>query len=69
MSMHQIKQISEDFIVKEISKVNANSSGQYSYFLLKKNGYSTVAALEVLSKKLKIPLKNFVTTKNHTRIA
>ena len=57
--MHQIKQISEDFIVKEISKVNANSSGQYSYFLLKKNGYSTVAALEVLSKKLKIPLKNF----------
>ncbi len=57
--MHKIKQIPEDFVVKEISKVNADANGQYSYFLLKKNGHSTVAALEILSKKLKIPLKSF----------
>lgn len=57
--MHQIKAIPEDFIVKEISKVNTGDSGQYAYFLLKKTDYSTVRALEVLSEKLKIPLKNF----------
>ena len=57
--MHQIKASSEDFVVKEISKANAYSNGQYAYFLLKKTNYSTVRALEVLSEKLKIPLKNF----------
>lgn len=57
--MHQIKAVPEDFIVKEVSKFNTGDNGQYAYFLLKKTDYSTVRALEVLSEKLKIPLKNF----------
>ena len=57
--MYQIKAVPEDFIVKEISKANTGDNGQYAYFLLKKTNYSTVRALEVLSEKLKIPLKNF----------
>ena len=57
--MYQIKQLPEDFIVKEINKVSTKNNGQYSYFLLKKTNYSTISALEVLSNKLKIPLKNF----------
>ena len=57
--MYKIKQLPEDFIVREISSVNAKENGFYAYFLLKKNNYSTVRALEVLSEKLSIPLKNF----------
>lgn len=57
--MHQIKAVPEDFIVKEISSVNAEENGFYAYFILKKIDYSTVKSLEILSEKLKIPLKNF----------
>ncbi len=56
--MHQIKQLPEDFIVKEISNINIKNNGKYAYFLLKKTNYSTLNALESLSKKIKIPLKN-----------
>ena len=56
--MYKIKNIPEDFIVKEISNIKPEANGQYSYFLLKKTNYSTVRALEVISKKLNIPLKN-----------
>jgi len=57
--MYKIKQLPEDFIVKEISNVNTEESGFYAYFILKKTNHSTVHALEVLSEKFKIPLKNF----------
>jgi len=56
--MYKIKIIPEDFIVKELSKVSAKENGQYAYFILKKTNYSTVRALEVVSQKLNIPLKN-----------
>jgi len=57
--MYIIKQLPEDFIVKEISRVDAENNGQYAYFILKKTNYSTVTALQVLSEKLRTPLKNF----------
>lgn len=57
--MHQIKQLPEDFIVKEISNVNIGGNGQYAYYILKKNNYTTIDALQILSKKFKIPLKYF----------
>lgn len=57
--MYKLKQLPEDFLVKEISKVNTKESGFYAYFNLKKTNYSTVKALEILSEKLRIPLKNF----------
>ena len=56
--MRQIKAFSEEFIVKEISNVNIEQNGQYAYFNLRKIDYSTVHALEILSGKFKIPLKN-----------
>src|SRR3989338_3914028 len=56
--MYQIKRIPEDFIVKEISNVKIHN-GQYAYFTLKKTSCATVGALEVLSQKFNIPLKNF----------
>lgn len=57
--MYQIKRLPQDFIVKEISKANSDGNGEYSYYTLKKISYSTVDALQTLSKKFRIPLKNF----------
>jgi len=67
--MYQIKRTPEDFIVKEISKFDTKENGQYAYFLLKKTNYSTVKALEVLSEKLNIPLKNIGFAGNKDRNA
>ena len=57
--MHQIKQLPEDFIVKEISNSKIQDNGQYAYYLLKKSNYMTIDALQILSGKFIIPLKNF----------
>ena len=45
--MHLIKQLPEDFTVKEISSIKSQNNGQYAYFILKKSCYAT-AALEFL---------------------
>ncbi len=56
--MYKIKQIPEDFIVKEISNVEFKGAGNYSYFLLKKTNYTTVRAIEHIAKALRIKPKN-----------
>lgn len=56
--MHQIKQYPADFIVKEISDINIKTNGEYAYYNLKKINYTTVDALQILSRIFKIPLKN-----------
>ena len=67
--MHKIKQLPEDFIVKEISEVDTGQAGFYAYFLLKKKNYSTMGALEVLSEKTNILLKNFGFAGNKDKVA
>ena len=57
--MYQLKQVPEDFIVKEISNVNSENNGQYACYILKKTNCTTIDALQTLSKKFKIPLKHF----------
>ena len=54
---YKIKQIPEDFIVKEIAKHELEDSGNYSYFVLKKKQYNTLDAIELLSKFFRVPLK------------
>ena len=56
--MHKIKQIPEDFIVKEISNVTLNTNGQYAYFILKKKNYNTLTAIETIANSLRISPKN-----------
>jgi len=56
--MYKIKQIPEDFIVKEILKLALDESGEYSYFLLKKKNLTTLGALQTISHELKIAAKN-----------
>lgn len=56
--MHQIKQLPEDFVVKETSNVEVKTEGKYLYFELKKKNWNTLDAVKEISKRLKIPIKN-----------
>ena len=67
--MYKIKQDLGDFVVKEVSRLEICHEGDYAYFLLEKTNYSTVVALEILSLKLKIPLKNFGFSGNKDKMA
>lgn len=68
--MYKIKQIPEDFIVREISKLNFDNKGSYSYYLLKKKNYTTIDAINLISKKLNIKPKyiNFAGTKDKVAV-
>lgn len=64
--MYQIKQIPDDFVVKELSELKFKEKGSYSYYLLKKIEYTTVAACNLVAEKLRIKPKyiNFAGTKD-----
>jgi len=68
--MYKIKQLPEDFIVKEITSTKPKDKGRFSYFLLKKKNYTTVKAVETIAEKLKIPSKkiSFAGTKDKNAI-
>ena len=55
--MYKIKQLAEDFSVKELMKLNLDQ-GNYAYFLLRKKDLTTLNALSLIAKKAKIDLKN-----------
>jgi len=55
--MYIIKQIPEDFVVKERIKLSFNEQGAYSYFLLKKRNYTTEKAVLLIAKRLRIKRK------------
>ena len=55
--MYKIKQIPEDFYVKELIKLNF-SPGNYTYFLLKKENLTTMQALELISNKSNVDIKD-----------
>lgn len=50
--MYIIKQVPEDFVVKEIPRYELNAEGEYSYFILKKKNYTTIGAVEKIAKRL-----------------
>jgi|TARA_B100001971_G_scaffold212905_1_gene244379 tRNA pseudouridine13 synthase len=56
--MQKIKQIPEDFIVREINDTELNETGQYSYFLLKKKNYNTLRAVQRIAENLRISEKS-----------
>ncbi len=57
--MYKVKQIPEDFYVKEIMDLDLSKKGEYAYFILKKRNWNTLDALKEVSRKLKIGLKRF----------
>ena len=56
--MYKIKQIPEDFLVKEINNLRLEGNGQYSYFVLKKKSYNTLRAIEKIANELRIDRKS-----------
>ena len=56
--MYKIKQIPEDFIVKEITDTELKDSGSYTYFILKKKNYTTERAVSAIAHYLKTDRKN-----------
>lgn len=57
--MYKIKQEPEDFIVKEISNIEVEDSGEYLYFLLKKKNYNTLNAVGSIANALHVPINRF----------
>ena len=55
--MYIIKQIPEDFVVKEITDVELKDKGEYTYFILKKRNYTTERAVSAIADYLKIDRK------------
>lgn len=49
--MYLLKQLPEDFIVKELIDLNLNPQGKYIYFKLTKKNFSTPSAISFLSNK------------------
>ena len=55
--MFKIKQIPEDFIVREISNINVKDSGKYLYYKLTKKNYNTIDVISKIAKRLRIKEK------------
>lgn len=56
--MYQLKQLPEDFIVKERSSISLEKEGRYLYFILKKKNLNTIDAIRELARKLRIREKD-----------
>jgi len=61
-----IKQIPEDFIVREKAELKFDPTGRFSYYILRKKGYSTQKAVEIISRIFRKKLKyiNFAGNKD-----
>lgn len=68
--MHQIKQIPEDFFVKELNNLKFDNTGKFSYYLLKKKNYNTLDAIRKACEYWNIDEKytNFAGTKDKVAI-
>jgi len=55
--MYTLKQIPEDFVVKEISNVQIENNGRFLYFKLKKTNRNTLDVVKQIAKQLKIKEK------------
>jgi tRNA pseudouridine13 synthase len=66
MSEAVIKQVPEDFIVREKAGHVLDAGGRFSYYKLSKRGYSTQKAIEVISRAFRKRLKyvNFAGNKD-----
>ena len=64
-----IKQLPEDFVVKEISGIKLVDSGEYTVFRLKKKNYPTERAVQHIAKALRIDRKRIGYAGNKDRVA
>lgn len=55
----KLKQIPEDFLVKEINNVALKKKGDYCYILLRKKNWTTTRIIESLANRLRVDLSKF----------
>ncbi len=65
----KLKQVPEDFIVKEISTIIPEKEGEYTYFLLKKKNHTTLTAMAKVGIMLRTPPKWFGCAGNKDKVA
>ncbi len=65
----KLKQVPEDFVVKEISTIAPAKEGKYTYFILKKINNTTLHALQQISTALRTPLSWFGCAGNKDKTA
>ncbi len=65
----KLKQVPEDFVVKEISTIVPEKEGKYTYFVLKKRNHTTLGALQQLALALNTPLNWFGCAGNKDKVA
>ncbi len=65
----KLKQIPEDFVVKELSVVEPGKEGGYTYFLLKKRNHTTLGALQQIAAAVRTPLNWFNCAGNKDKVA
>lgn len=56
--MYKLKQVPEDFVVKEKSSFEINDKGKYLIFKLAKKGITTQQACEIIARKLRKKVQN-----------
>ncbi|MEK6863226.1 MAG: tRNA pseudouridine(13) synthase TruD [Nanoarchaeota archaeon] len=56
--MYKIKQLPEDFVVKEIPLADMKPEGKYLYFLMKKKGRNTLDVIQELARRLHLREKD-----------
>lgn len=57
--MYKIKQVPEDFVVKEVSNIEERKTGKFSYFVMKKKNYTTSDSIHAIARKLGKKPKEF----------
>ncbi|MBT3940473.1 tRNA pseudouridine(13) synthase TruD [Candidatus Woesearchaeota archaeon] len=65
----KIKQSPQDFIVDEVSIVKPKKTGEYAYFLLKKENWTTQRAIQQVARKLRVSAKRIGFAGNKDRHA
>jgi tRNA pseudouridine13 synthase len=68
--MYKIKQVPEDFVVREKSNVKLSDGGDFSYYTLKKRNYTTLRAVQAVANSIGIPSKfiGFAGTKDKNAV-
>ncbi|MFH0798389.1 MAG: tRNA pseudouridine(13) synthase TruD [Candidatus Woesearchaeota archaeon] len=55
----KLKQLPEDFVVREVMKLDLKPKGDHGYFVMKKRNWATEKAIRELAKSLKLNPKSF----------
>jgi tRNA pseudouridine13 synthase len=65
----KLKQLPEDFVVREISTITPGKEGKYTYFLLRKRNHTTLDALQHIAFAMHAPLSWFGCAGNKDKVA